>query len=47
MFTTQTSIMNLLVAQAVARTGTTATDPAAASYLINGEVAVVDESGTI
>lgn len=45
--TTQNSIMNLLVAKAVARTGTTALDPAAVSYLVDGEVAVVDIDGTI
>ncbi len=47
MMTTQNSIMNLLVAKAIARTGTTALDPAAATYLIDGEVAVVDLDGTI
>lgn len=47
MVTTQTSIMNLLVAKAVARTGSTATDPLASTYLVDGEVVVVDESGTV
>lgn len=47
MMTTQNSIMNLLVAKALARTGTTALDPAASTYLIDGEVAVVDIDGTI
>lgn len=45
--TTQNSIMNLLIAKAVARTGSTALDPAAATYLVDGEVAVVDIDGTV
>lgn len=44
---TQNSIMHLLIAKSVARTGTTALDPAAATYLVDGEVAVVDLDGTI
>jgi len=47
MMTTQNSIMNLLIAKAIARTGSTALDPAASTYLSDGEVAVVDLDGTI
>ncbi len=43
----QNSIMHLLIAKSVARTGSTALDPAAATYLIDGEVAVLDLDGTV
>jgi hypothetical protein len=46
--TTQNSIMHLLVGKDVARTASaTATDPAASTYLADGEIAVVDLSGTV
>ncbi len=47
MIATQNSIMHLLIAKALSRTGSTALDPAASTYLIAGEVAVVDLDGTI
>ena len=45
---TQNSIMNLLIGKDVARTASaTATDVSASTYLADGEIAVVDVSGTV
>lgn len=48
MIATQNSIMHLLIGKNVNRTASaTATDPAASTYLANGEIAVTDLSGTV
>jgi hypothetical protein len=48
MVSTQNSIMNLLIAKDVARTASaTALDILASTYLVDGEIAVVDLSGTV
>ncbi len=48
MIATQNSIMHLLIGKDVARTASaTAADPTASTYLADGEIAVVDMSGTV
>ncbi len=44
---TANQAQSLLLAKILNRTGTTATDPGASSYLSDGEIAVTDVSGTI
>lgn len=47
MIATQNSVMFLEIAKPIARTGSTALDPSASTYLVDGEMAVVDLDGTI
>lgn len=47
MIATQNSVMHLLIAKALARTGTTALDLTASTYIVAGEIVVTDLDGTI
>lgn len=47
MIATQNSILHLLIGKNIARTGTTATDPSASTYIADGEIVVTDVDGTI
>lgn len=47
MIATQNSVMHLLIAKAMARTGTTALDPSASTYVSAGEIVVTDLDGTV